>query len=164
MPSIPARPLAVSITTAATLAAVALPAVTLAAVTLAAVTLPAPALASPSETGDRSVLITVANDTRSTLSLVSGGLAEGRWSFKPPKSIGSFRTGTLESESSTSRGGVSGSITYRTAEGDMRIFWNNPYYDDSEFSCDAPGDWVCLLQDVQTDIVGPSVTVRLSED
>ena len=105
--------------------------------------LPAAAQAGPPDDrdhdrrGGRSVSVTLENDTRDRLTYSSRGsdLDEGEWA-RSPSSVNAHRSTTFEAKSER-RGGVEGTVIYRSRGADVEITFENSGRGRGHYDCEA---------------------------
>lgn len=93
--------------------------------------------------GDRSVRITVDNQTSEDFEKVSFRVKEGASSVDPNDEIQAGDDDFFITVSDEDEGGTKGSIRYEADGEDVVIKWNNPWADSNEFDCDVPSGWDC---------------------
>jgi hypothetical protein len=101
-----------------------------------------PGIAHANE-GDRSVRITVDNQTSEDFELKSLRVKEGKTSVTANDEIPAGTDDFFITVSDEDEGGTKGSVRYEADGEDVVIKWNNPWDDESEFDCDVPSGWDC---------------------
>ena len=130
--------------------------------------LPAAAQAAPAAAddrdrwGDRSVTVTVENDSRERLRLSprETDVTEGDWERRPTRFIGSHDSGSFSAEASDRRGSVEGVVVYQTTFGEVEITFENPSRGRGNYDCEASSRR--LDCDVEVEDGGPEAEVTVT--
>ena len=93
---------------------------------------------------ERSVVITLANQTSQNLFLSAQNLLHGIWAVQPPQNIGPNSSATFEADSNGFATGVEGSATYsfQSASSQLvNLVFDNPFVGASSYTGSAPAGY-----------------------
>jgi hypothetical protein len=121
-----------------------------------------PAVALDTHHGGRSVSVTVENNTRESFrySGHDSDLSEGNWVDEPARFIDARRDSSFQAESD-GRGGVEGTVVYRSGSGDVTITFDNSGRGHGDYDCEPSRRFDCDV-DVDQDGRDADVTVTIS--